>query len=281
MPKRPIYVAALVLCFVFISSMSAFAFTSIVAYGDSLTDNGNLGKLTDGDVWVDTLANALGAELFNKAHLGATTGDDSPATGSTIFGLQWQIQTYQPYLSQALDMDDTLFTVWAGANDFFQARTVPDATANMAIAMQTLIDSGAKDILVPNLPDLGLTPGFYGDVQGAGTAAMASAWSTGFNATLEAQITAFELEHGDVNLYALDIEGLFADLIDIDAQGNITNPDEWQALFMPDGIHPTHISHAAVADAAYQLVNPVPVPAAFILLGSGLLGLGALRRRFK
>lgn len=278
MYKRTLSIVVLVICFIALSSMSAYAFTSIVAYGDSLSDNGNLGKLTDGDVWVDTLADRLGSTLYNKAHLGATTGIDSPPQGSTIFGVEWQIQSYQPYFSSKLDMSDTLFTVWAGANDFFSSRGFDSAAVNMGLNLQALIESGAQDILVPNLPDLGLTPAFYGQEN----AALASGWSKGFNQLLGLQLESLQLSNPDVNFYLLDVDAIFNDLIIMDDDGNITNQDEWLALFMPnDGVHPTSVGHEAIATGAYQIINPVPVPGALTLFCSGLIGLGALRRKFK
>ena len=41
--------------------VNAFAYGSVVAYGDSLSDNGNLARRTDGLLWVESLADHLGA----------------------------------------------------------------------------------------------------------------------------------------------------------------------------------------------------------------------------
>ena len=86
-----------VVAVVFLLTMSAAAlagpFTSVIAYGDSLSDNGNLyqvagrppsppyfnGRFSNRPVAVEDLAAALGAPLFDFAWGGATTGVGSYA----------------------------------------------------------------------------------------------------------------------------------------------------------------------------------------------------------
>ena len=59
----------------------------------------------------------------------------------------------------------TLFVVWGGANDLFAAVTSsnPQAAISTAVAQETTlvqrqIAAGPTDIIVPNLPPLGLIP---------------------------------------------------------------------------------------------------------------------------
>lgn len=268
-------------------SFSAHAYTSIVAYGDSLSDDGNTGlfplgdgvqRFTDQAVWVELLANAKGSDLYDVAFGGATTGMDNPAINSDGHGLQWQIGAFQPYFNYNLDMEDTLITVWAGANDFFQGRDSRQAAANVGTALKSLAASGARDILVPNMPNLGHTPGFYNGANPDVPEAVASGWSSAYNADLELQLATIQKCDLDVNIYYLDVNTLFEDLLEYDDQGNIINFGE---LFWLDGVHPTIIGHETIAEGALQVLDAVPVPAPLLLLGSGLFGLGALRRRFR
>src|ERR1035441_9762115 len=70
------------------SIASAGAYTAVIAYGDSLSDNGNLfaatgqppapywnGRFSNGPVTVEYLANSLHSPLLDFAWGGATTGE--------------------------------------------------------------------------------------------------------------------------------------------------------------------------------------------------------------
>ncbi len=86
------------------------------------------------------------------------------------------------------------------------------------------------------------------------------------NATSDGQMAAFIYENGamsDLNSHLINGDGwLLVDAHDINNKGQIVGY----------GIH-NGVRHAYV-------LNPVPVPPAFWMLGSGLAGLGFLRRRF-
>lgn len=286
---RKISIGLLCMGLVVLLSSPVFAFSTIVAYGDSLTDDGafsGLGfwngivRLTDGAIWVETLADSLGCELMDTAFAGATTGLDNLYVFQNKTGLQWQIDTLQPLLNDRIDMDSTLFTVWAGGNDFFKGRENTPAAANVALALEKLVDFGAGSLFTANLPDIGYTPKFYNDAQGPGTMAAASAWTTGFNVALESELAAFGGAHPDVDLYFLDVYSLYDNYIDIDSSGNILNLQEWEALFW-DKLHPSEIGHDMIAQGAYDVLeqgNPVPIPATFLLLLSGLFAVVKMRR---
>jgi outer membrane lipase/esterase len=223
-----------------VSVLGSTSFSSIVAFGDSLTDNGSItlgtnpdptdihgiNYFTDGAVWVETLAATMGSGLYDVAYGGATTGYDNPkVTGEPIFGLQWQIENAFPSVTG----DDTLFTVWAGANDFFNGRDFSLAATNIYTALGKLKDGGAKNILVPNLPDLGLTPGFYNDINPLATTAQASGWTQGFNSQLQGVLQTFADENPSMDIYFFDVYTLFSDFI-LMSNGEM-NPVYWSLLF--------------------------------------------------
>jgi phospholipase/lecithinase/hemolysin len=270
------------------SALGSTSFSTIVALGDSLTDNGSVtygtntnpvdfhgfDYYTDGAVWVETLAGAMGSGLWDVAYGGATTGYDNPAAGTDVTGLQWQVDYAIP---SGIEVNDTLFTVWAGANDFFQGGDFSAAAANIGTALDNLATLGATSILVPNLPDLGLTPGFYGGA----TSALATGWTQAYNQQLAGVLQAFANDNSSVDLYFLDIYSIFTDLI-LDGNGDI-NPIYWSELFW-DEVHPTSFGHTIVAAEAYAVLQadpltPVPLPAAAWLLGTGLIGLIGIRRK--
>lgn len=289
--------AVLILFLVF--PFTAFGFTSfsnIVSFGDSLTDNGSITfgtnpdptdlhgfhRYTDSAVWVELLAGTMGSALYDVAYGGATTGYDNPAAGLAGTGLQWQVDNAIPPISS---WDDTLFTVWAGANDFFQGRDFSIAAANIGTALDKLGANGPTSILVSNLPDLGLTPGFYNDANPLVTTAQATGWSQAFNSQLYSVVEEFANKNTSVDVYFLDIYTIFSDLILMD-NGEI-NALYWDLLFWDD-VHPTILGHSIVAGEVYSVLQagpiaPVPEPATMLLLSAGLIGLvgGSKRKLFK
>jgi thermolabile hemolysin len=159
-------------------------YQQVVAFGDSLTDNGNLlaltggvqpdpdlysdGHFSNGRVWVEYLADLLGADLVDNAYGGALTGEPPPGTppGAYPPSLLAQIGGFIAGLPapQDRDLSDILFVVWAGANDFLGSvgddpeSAVAAAVGNVANGVAQLVAAGAKTVVVLNLPDLGAVP---------------------------------------------------------------------------------------------------------------------------
>ena len=110
--------------------------TSVIAYGDSLSDNGNLfgaigfppsppyfqGRASNGPVAVEYLAAALGVPLVDFAVFGATTGIGNSNDGgtSTTLGIA-SLPGMASQLLVATGPGD-LVVVWGGPNDFFSKR---------------------------------------------------------------------------------------------------------------------------------------------------------------
>lgn len=116
---------------------NADPFSAIVVYGDSLSDNGNLfaasgqppapyfqGRRSNGPVAVEQFATMLGVPLVDFAWNGATTGiGNSGDLGTTtttgafsLPGMQVELAGSLPLIGPFLN--DGLFVVWGGANDF-------------------------------------------------------------------------------------------------------------------------------------------------------------------
>lgn len=176
-----------------------------------------------------------------------------------------------------------------GANDLLNylggdmSTTPAQASDNIAASVNLLYAHGACNILVGNLPDLGLTPRLNGTVadQAAGAAV-----SNAFNSELATDLSMILATDTGLNLYNLDLAGLIHDaVIDPNAFGlkNVkeqayTNDDTFAGtgtavsdpndyLFW-DSIHPTTVGHDLIAAAA---LTAVPEPASLALL----LALGA------
>lgn len=280
-------------------------YSLVVAYGDSLSDNGNFyaavgqpgvpyygGRRSDGPVAIEQLAVALGVPLVDFAWIGATTGVGNYGDGGTttnfgaysLPGMQTVFAATQASLGPFLA--NGLFVVWGGANDFLAPSpldTTPQDVIQRAVSdilgiVSSLEMLGAQNILVPGMPDLGLTPYFRS--LGLAAAAQGSAITDAFNGALRLSLPA------DVDFY--DTASLLRSMVaNPGAYGftNVTdpcfngtsvcaNPSEY--LYFDD-FHPT----TATASFAAQgfLAATVPEPSAFFLVLGGLALCWAVRKR--
>jgi thermolabile hemolysin len=150
----------------------------------------------------------------------------------------------------------------------------------------TLITRGAKNILVPNLPDLGALPGTRSSTNAGGLSLLAQ----GHNFNLALSIAALRQANPDVTLNILDVNDLFGRAVNAPSQfqlSNVTdscllvscpNPDEF--LFW-DPIHPTTKVHQIIGNLALSTVAPTAVPEPFTIIGTIVGGAVALRMRKK
>ena len=244
------------------SHVAAEPFTTIIAVGDSLTDSGNAfratstvpgqavpvsppyfgGRFSNGLMWVEHLANALGLQTTpsldggtNFAFGGATTGQDlhrifEHDSGVLIPSLRTQVATYRltladPTLTDPTHMKrapaDALYIVWGGANDLRNvvqqgtagatpASIASTAVDNISAVIRELQSAGAIYFLVPNLPDLGRAPQQV--AHGPEAMQLATALSIAFNNALENTLQNLERTF-PVDIARLDIAAHFQELI--------------------------------------------------------------------
>jgi phospholipase/lecithinase/hemolysin len=188
--------------------------------------------------------------------------------------------------------DSTLFVVWGGPNDFFidaSAATAANAVTNLASAIGLLHGNGARRFLVPNMPDLSLTPSGRAlpDPLRAGLQAL----SIGFNLGLSFALDMLALLPG-IDITRFDTFALltaiaaspgafgFANAADACLTGDlgiggVVCADPSSYVFW-DSVHPTTAAHAVLGDRFAAAV--VPEPATLVLVGLGL-ALSALARR--
>lgn len=257
-------------------------FSAIPAFGDSLTDTGNLylltggypatGRFCNGPLWVEYLAADLGMTYRagdNYAVGGATTGrgnfNDGP--GREYPGLQDEIDSYINS-DGVTEPERALFLVGAGANDFFNLQKtgespqsmIANGVNNTVTAVQRLWSSGARFIMVMNVPDLGVTP--Y--ALSSGNAALMTQLCAAYNHVLGLVLD--QLSQAGVPTLRLDAFAVLDKMASEPATygfSNVTVPltmapagvDPAQFLFW-DGVHPTSGAHKVLAaEAIQQLMN--------------------------
>ena len=291
MNKRRWVIIALTFLFCFSTSLSAFAWDRIVSFGDSLSDDGNggynnfplfvapgaTGPSSDGPVWLNYLADSMkDVELEGRAIGGAQTSGPIWASIGVDIGMEAQIDRYIVSLGGEVvpvggyDLSGILFTVWIGGNDFLANPTNPFAAIDPAMdrietSIQDLVDAGAEDILIMNLPDLGLAPGVaYIDFENQGEGSIIAAYtlaSEQFNVSLTERVCSLREvnEEKNIKFYMADAFKLIQYTVDNgEALGfeDVNYPCTWPdgpscdvAVFF-DGIHPTTATHKYLAALA-------------------------------
>jgi thermolabile hemolysin len=290
-----------------LSTGSAFAtpFDSVVVFGDSNVDDGNLaalgasfgvtinpppnfgGRNNNGPVVVEYLANDLGLPLKDLAFSGAATG--SGVAFGLIPNTLTQITSYLGATGGKAD-PSALYVYWAGSNDLLDlvnntplpTASIPGAIAtaidNINAGLKDLSDAGATKIVVANrTPRNNLTS--QDNLNGIA-----------FNTALASDLSALSLSAG---LVPFDDYSLIADMItdpgkygfahtlptdtciDISACANDLAVAS-QYVFWDDA-HKTTRVHAIMAEA---IVADLPEPASAALLAIPvLLGMSLTRRR--
>ncbi len=184
----------------------------------------------------------------------------------------WQLQTFadqQPSFNPAT----SLFVVWLFPNDIFYSDAtsmlpgvvpgspggtdlISNGIANILTTIGTLAQAGAEHFLVPNMPNLGLTPAFAGTPQ----AGPLSFLTDTFNSNLAAQLTALDAMLA-AEIVQFDTNGSFAriradplaygfdnttDSCVANLANGLCNPGNWDRWLFWDGVHPT-TSHSPAA----------------------------------
>jgi phospholipase/lecithinase/hemolysin len=179
----------LFMLFVFITQIFAYPFqsttkfSSIVAFGDSFTDNGNgsfkltngtwpadpgyfKGRFSNGPVWVENIASNLSIPLYDYAYGGATTdnnlveGFTGPNSTIAVPGVAQQVSKFLSKNDTRVDIGSTFFIVFGGFNDvFFNPNlTAVQIAAALSGSVTRLINAGARHFLLLNYYDASEIP---------------------------------------------------------------------------------------------------------------------------
>ncbi len=230
------------------------------------------------------------------------------AAGGAIFnghaGIDKQVAAFAAALGVGGVDPKALYSVWGGANDAYIAledpaflllaagdpaaaagvifATATESAGNVGESVAALAALGARHFLVPNIPDLGLTPTAVS--QGPAAVAALSLFTDVFNATLAGILDA--LEDTGLDVVPFDVEALLNQVAATpDAFGFVNTTSQcilefeacaasgFRYLFW-DGVHPTTYAHSILGGL---FARAVPEPATVLVF---LLGLALIARRF-
>lgn len=292
-------------------------YSSVTFFGDSLTDGGYFSPITQGklgikesgqfttnpdNVWATSFAEQLGTTAVPIVYLGNQTGNNyaiggaragvdivNPNFGVPVASVSTQVNGY---LTNKKVDPNGMYVVWAGANDLREAaiqsaqgkpldalNTVSSAAVSQVAAIKALKDNGAKYILVPNIPDVGLTPDSIPDNSLTGDA-LIEALKNQATATVAANLYNQTMYSGAVatgaNIIPLDTFSLLQQVVAnptaygftnvtqpacttpsslVCGSSNLVVPGANESYFFADGIHPSGRAHQMIADYASAVVT--------------------------
>ena len=151
----------------------------IVVFGDSLSDTGNLyaytqhkipssppydqGRFSNGPIWIDSLMAGYNPEDTSVYVLNYAFGGAGVSTLMDYAGLFTLHQEVDTYLLAHGDIADPagLFVIWMGANNYLaleETLNTKIVTRGIYASIERLIQHGASNFVIVNLPDLGRSP---------------------------------------------------------------------------------------------------------------------------
>jgi len=310
MSSRPIR-AALAVALAAAATLPAFAaepFSRTVFFGDSLTDAGYfrpvvigaigpsgaiLGRFTTnpGLTWAEHVADRYGTRA--DANGNGQVGDNYAAGGARVAApvvtglgpapsLVAQVNTYLTANGGRADAN-ALYTVWGGANDLFavaanpaQAQQIIGAAVTAQVGIVgALQGAGARYVLVPSIPDIGLTPSSRagGQVGMATGTALANTYNTALYGGLASQglrvipvdtfrflqeVTANPALYGFANVTSAACRAQPAPAGDSSLFCNpnsLVTPSAADTYLFADGVHPASRAHEMIADLAIAMID--------------------------
>lgn len=253
-------------------------------FGDSLSDSGHFqnnlpedirdvaGSFTTnpGQVWAEWVADHYGTDATtdNQGGTNYAIGGariDTPAANTIPVTAQVDL-----YLSTHGGRADpnALYTVWGGGNDLLAFDFNAPVGVQMVEAVATLQNAGARYILVPTVPDAGITP--FAISLGGGVPALATSIANTFNERIFGALSDAGLRVIPLNTFQLQQE-IVADA----ARYGFTNittpactggsltctpdtlvaPGADQTYLFADGVHPSSATHRILADYAISVLE--------------------------
>ena len=213
----------------------------------------------------------------NYAAGGARVGQNTAGALGFIPSLATQMNAYLGANGGRADAN-ALYTVWGGANDLFAVAAAPGQAQQIIGAAVTaqvgivgaLQNAGARYVLVPTIPDVGLAPDFNATAAGR---AQGTGLATNYNNALFGALAQSGLRVIPVDTFHFLQEVVASPstygFLNVTARAclppgsssltcspaNFARPDAQFTYLFADGVHPSTHAHALVADLAVSMIE--------------------------
>jgi phospholipase/lecithinase/hemolysin len=289
-----------------LTAQAQYPYDSVIAFGDSLLDNGNLfalsgnafppppyfqGRFSNGPVSPELLAARLGVPLIDNAFGGAFTDTHTVFDGTHpgnpnipgAPGMQGEVSSY--VAAHPAVNPNALYIVWGGANDYLNGgQTNPFIpVGNLTAEITSLASHGARYFLIPNLPDLGSLPATIGTPFSTPLNQLTAAHNqilAGSIQSLQTSLPGDRFFLMDDNSVVASIQANpaafgFTDATHAYLSNPVGNPNNY--LFW-DIVHPTSPGQSLLANLGFAAVTPEPGTVG-LLAGLSITGAGIAFRR--
>jgi len=261
-------------------------FDTIVSFGDSNTDTGNVynltyhtwpivppyfrGRFSNGLVWIENLGVS---NIKNYAYGGATTDNDliqgyTASDTKPVPGVRQQILIYLNETNiNNMNFARTLYVIWAGGNDYYFNKTInpSSVTASILNGVEDLLKIGVKHLLIVNQSPIQAMPFIETQEQ----VVYYRDRTIYHNNNLSIVITKLDYNRKQINLYLFDVYSLVLKVISNESNyslntkdncwnvlnGNVimlcTNPESYVYI---DQYHFTARMHELIGDAVRQFI---------------------------
>jgi outer membrane lipase/esterase len=261
-------------------------FDTIISFGDSNTDTGNVynltnytwpivppyfqGRFSNGLVWIEKLGIS---NIKNYAYGGATTDNDliqgyTASDTKPVPGVRQQILMYLNKTKIInINFARTLYVIWAGGNDYYFNKTLSPSTVAISIlnAVKDLLNIGVKHLLIVNQSPIQTMP----FVQTQEEVIYYRERTIYHNNNLSIGMTKLDYNRKQISLYLFDVYSFILQIIDKNSNYSLNTKDNcWNVLngtvhilcsnpesyVYIDQYHFTARMHELIGNAAQQFI---------------------------
>ncbi|CAF0981767.1 unnamed protein product [Rotaria sordida] len=259
-------------------------FDTIVTFGDSHTDTGNVynltehhwplvppyyqGRFTNGPVWIEKLNVS---NIINYAYGDATIDNDNLVAGFTgpnrtiVPGIRQQIVDYLTVTDiSKIDLSTTLYIIWASGNEYLidSSLSADTVITSLIAAVYDLLVVGIQHLILINVPPIQSFPGVNNDSR-------LNTLINQHNNYLVINISDILADYTTVSIRIFDVYSLITDILSNNSMYILNKTDKcWNILDNhiisqcknPDGYvfiddyHFTSVIHQVIANNIKQFI---------------------------